>query len=146
MLGYGDYATRPGLTLLCTPGNDVESTTGMAGAGAHIQLFSTGLGTPTGNPVSPVVKVSSNTILSRKIEKDIIDVDAGTIITGDETVEEVGKKSWNRHHRAGQWSVPDQGNAIGSGRFYLLENRRFPVNEGWHTSGGFFSQKVLPII
>ncbi len=91
VLGYGDYATRPGLTLLCTPGNDVESTTGMAGAGAHIQLFSTGLGTPTGNPVSPVVKVSSNTILSRKM-KDIIDVDAGTIITGDETVEEVGEE------------------------------------------------------
>ena len=59
-----EYIKEAGLTLLCTPGNDVESTTAMAGAGANVMLFTTGLGTPTGNPVVPVVKLSSNTKLA----------------------------------------------------------------------------------
>ncbi len=88
-LSYPEYATRPGLNLLCTPGNDVEATTGMAAAGCTIQLFTTGLGTPTGNPVSPMVKISTNTSLSERMS-DIIDLDAGSIITGDKTVAEVG--------------------------------------------------------
>ena len=91
VLGYGGYVSKPGLTLLCTPGNDVESTTGIAGAGAQIQLFSTGLGTPTGNPISQVVKISSNTTLRKKMQ-DIIDLDAGPIITGEKTVEQVGEE------------------------------------------------------
>src|SRR5690606_36367630 len=53
---YPGVVTRPGLNLLCTPGNDVESTTAEVAAGANIVLFTTGLGTPTGNPVAPVVK------------------------------------------------------------------------------------------
>ena len=89
VLGYPEYATKAGLSLLCTPGNDVESTTGLAGAGANIILFTTGLGTPTGNPVSPVVKVSSNSQLAQKMP-DIIDFDAGPIINGQATIEEIG--------------------------------------------------------
>ncbi|MGS2761591.1 UxaA family hydrolase [Sinomicrobium sp. M5D2P9] len=81
VLDYGEYATREGLNLLCTPGNDVESTTGLAGSGANIILFSTGLGTPTGNPVCPVVKISSNSMLPQKM-KDIIDFDAGRLFSG----------------------------------------------------------------
>ena len=81
VLDYGEYVTKPGLNLLCTPGNDVESTTAMAGAGASIILFTTGLGTPTGNPVAPVIKISSNTKLAQKMP-DIIDVNAGTVIDG----------------------------------------------------------------
>ena len=80
-LGYPEYATEAGLTLLCTPGGDVESTTGLAGAGAKVILFSTGLGTPTGNPVAPVIKVSTNTSLARRLP-DLIDFDAGPIIAG----------------------------------------------------------------
>lgn len=91
VLDYGEYVTRPGLNLLCTPGNDVESTTAMAGAGASIILFTTGLGTPTGNPIAPVIKVSSNTKLAQRMP-DIIDVDSGTIIEGKETIEEVGER------------------------------------------------------
>lgn len=81
VLDYGEYATREGLNLLCTPGNDVESTTGLAGSGANMILFSTGLGTPTGNPVCPVVKISSNSMLPQKM-KDIIDFDAGRLFSG----------------------------------------------------------------
>ncbi len=88
VLDYGEYITRKGLSLLCTPGNDVESTTIMAGAGANIILFTTGLGTPTGNPVTPVIKVASNTELASKMS-DIIDIDAGAIINGKKSIKEV---------------------------------------------------------
>lgn len=91
VLDYGEYAKRPGLNLLCTPGNDVESTTAMAGAGATIMLFTTGLGTPTGNPVAPVIKVSSNSKLAHRMP-DIIDVDAGPVISGESTIEQMGEK------------------------------------------------------
>ncbi len=90
-LGYGQYATKTGLNLVCTPGNDVLATTGMAGAGATIQLFTTGLGTPTGNPISPMVKLSTNTRLAEKLP-EIIDIDCGPIIRGEKTVEEMGEE------------------------------------------------------
>lgn len=90
VLDYTEYIRRPGLTLLCTPGNDVESTTAMAGSGANIMLFTTGLGTPTGNPIVPVIKVSSNTKLAQKMP-DIIDIDCGSIISGEKKIEEVGE-------------------------------------------------------
>ena len=76
---------------MCTPGNDVESTTGLVGSGANIILFTTGLGTPTGNPAVPVVKISSNTSLYNKMN-DIIDFNTGTIIDGVATIESCGKE------------------------------------------------------
>ncbi len=91
VLDYGEYISELGLNLLCTPGNDVESTTAMAGSGATIVLFTTGLGTPTGNPVTPVIKISSNTELANKMS-DIIDIDTGAIITGEKTIEEMSEK------------------------------------------------------
>ncbi|MGY6743082.1 MAG: UxaA family hydrolase [Cecembia sp.] len=91
VLDYTEYATKPGLNLLCTPGNDVESTTAMAGSGANIILFTTGLGTPTGNPIAPVIKISTNTALAKKMP-DIIDVDTGGIITGEKTIENCGEE------------------------------------------------------
>ena len=90
-LGYGQYATQKGLNLVCTPGNDVLATTGMAGAGATVQLFTTGLGTPTGNPISPMVKLSTNTRLAQKLP-EIIDIDCGPIISGEKSVEEMGEE------------------------------------------------------
>lgn len=89
VLDYGEYVHKPGLNLLCTPGNDVESTTAMAGAGANLILFTTGLGTPTGNPITPVIKLSTNTKLARKMP-DIIDIDCGPIIAGEKTIEQMG--------------------------------------------------------
>jgi altronate hydrolase len=91
VLDYPEMVTKPGLNLLCTPGNDVESTTAEVASGANIVLFTTGLGTPTGNPVTPVIKLSSNTILFNKM-RDIIDINAGTIIEGDETIEQAGER------------------------------------------------------
>jgi altronate hydrolase len=94
VLDYPEKVTRPGLNLLCTPGNDVESTTAEVGSGANIVLFTTGLGTPTGNPIAPVVKIATNTILYNKM-RDIIDLDTGGIIAGEETIEEAGARILN---------------------------------------------------
>ena len=90
VLDYASPATRPGLNLLCTPGNDVESTTGLAGSGANLIAFTTGLGTPTGNPIAPVVKISSNHALAERLP-DLIDFDAGAVITGEQSVAEAGE-------------------------------------------------------
>ncbi|MFC3160790.1 altronate hydrolase [Chryseobacterium arachidis] len=87
VLDFTEYATKPGLNLLCTPGNDAECTTALVGSGATVVLFTTGLGTPMGNPISPVVKISSNTVLAEKMP-DIIDFNAGTVISGDKTIPE----------------------------------------------------------
>ncbi|HXW93655.1 MAG TPA: altronate dehydratase family protein [Terriglobales bacterium] len=89
VLDYPEYSTRPGLNLQCTPGNDVECVTAQVGAGASIVLFTTGLGTPTGNPIAPVVKISTNSELAKRME-DIIDIDTGPIVTGEQTQEEMG--------------------------------------------------------
>lgn len=91
ILDYTEYVKTPGLNLLCTPGNDVESTTGLAGSGANIILFTTGLGTPTGNPICPVIKVSTNHKLTNRMP-DIIDFNAGTVISGEDTIETCGDK------------------------------------------------------
>src|SRR4051794_2402323 len=94
VLDYPEKVSKPGLNLLCTPGSDIESTTAEVGAGANIVLFTTGLGTPTGNPVAPVLKLSTNTVLYNKM-KDIIDIDTGSIIDGDETIEQAGERILN---------------------------------------------------
>jgi altronate hydrolase len=91
VLDYPEKVTQPGLNLLCTPGSDVESTTAEVAAGANIVIFTTGLGTPTGNPVTPVIKVSTNTVLFEKMP-DIIDLNCGTVIEGTETIEAAGKR------------------------------------------------------
>ncbi|MCW5923734.1 MAG: altronate dehydratase [Saprospiraceae bacterium] len=91
VLDYPEKVAKPGLSLLCTPGNDVESTTAEVAAGATVVLFTTGLGTPTGNPIAPVVKVSSNSALARRMP-DIIDFDAGGIINGELTIEQAAEQ------------------------------------------------------
>ncbi len=94
VLDYGEYVSKSGLNLLCTPGNDVESTTAMVGSGANMVLFTTGLGTPTGNPITPVIKVSSNSELANKMS-DIIDIDTGAIIKGEKSIEEMADELLN---------------------------------------------------
>lgn len=91
VLDYTEKATKPGLSLVCTPGNDVEATTGKAASGANLILFTTGLGTPTGNPVCPTIKLSTNTALALRMP-DIIDIDCGPIVAGEKTIEEMGEE------------------------------------------------------
>lgn len=114
VLDYPARATTPGLNLLCTPGNDVECTTAQAAAGANIILFTTGLGTPTGNPVAPVLKLATNTPLAERMP-DTVDIDCGAVVRGEATLEEMGARildlvietASGRHitaaERLGQW-------------------------------------------
>ena len=91
VLDYTEPVIKAGLSLVCTPGNDVEATTGKAAAGATLILFTTGLGTPTGNPVCPVIKVATNSVLANKMS-DIIDIDCGPVISGEKSIEEMGEE------------------------------------------------------
>ena len=91
VLDYPEYSTEPGLNLQCTPGNDVECVTAQVGAGANVVLFTTGLGTPTGNPIAPVVKLSTNSLLGQKMP-DIIDIDTGPVISGQQTIQQMGEE------------------------------------------------------
>ncbi|NCI51621.1 altronate dehydratase [Sediminibacterium roseum] len=91
VLDYTEPALKPGLSLVCTPGNDVEATTGKAASGATLILFTTGLGTPTGNPVCPTIKVATNSALARRMG-DIIDINTGAIIEGEKTIEQMGEE------------------------------------------------------
>ncbi|MCU0340039.1 MAG: UxaA family hydrolase, partial [Spirosomaceae bacterium] len=82
---YTEISAERGLQLVCTPGNDVEATTGKTAAGATVILFTTGLGTPTGNPICPVMKVSTNSALAQRMS-DVIDFDCGPVVTGEQTI------------------------------------------------------------
>ena len=91
VLDYPERVTEPGLNLLCTPGNDVEAVTAQVGAGANVVLFTTGLGTPTGNPIAPVIKLATNSELAERMS-DIIDFDCGGIVRGEKTIEQTGEE------------------------------------------------------
>jgi altronate hydrolase len=90
VLDYPEYSSEPGLNLQCTPGNDVECVTAQVGAGANVVLFTTGLGTPTGNPIAPVIKLATNSALAQRMG-DIVDIDTGGIISGEKTIAQMGE-------------------------------------------------------
>jgi altronate dehydratase large subunit len=86
VVGYAAPITRKGLTVMDTPGLDVESVTGMVGGGAQLVVFTTGLGTPTGNPIAPVVKITGNARTARHMT-DNIDLDVSGIMDDSETLD-----------------------------------------------------------
>ena len=88
---YAGRVTRPGLTVMDTPGLDVESVTGMVGGGAQVVLFTTGLGTPTGNPIAPVIKITGNARTAQTMA-DNTDVDVSGILTDAETFEDAAAR------------------------------------------------------
>lgn len=90
VLDYTERVGEHGFYLLCTPGGDVESSTAEAGSGCTMIAFTTGLGTPTGNAVAPTIKISTNTALSKRMP-DIIDINAGTIVDGLDTIQTKGE-------------------------------------------------------
>jgi altronate dehydratase large subunit len=86
VVGYSAPIRRKGLTVMDTPGLDVESVTGMVGGGAQVVVFTTGLGTPTGNPIAPVIKITGNARTARQMA-DNIDLDVSGIMDDSETLE-----------------------------------------------------------
>jgi len=91
VLEYGEIPIGKGLYIMDTPGQDIESITGMLAGGATVVLFTTGRGTPTGSPIAPVIKITANKRTYTMME-DNIDLDASSIISGEETIEEVGHR------------------------------------------------------
>jgi altronate dehydratase large subunit len=86
VIGYASPIRRKGLTVMDTPGLDVESVTGMVGGGAQVVVFTTGLGTPTGNPIVPVIKVTGNSRTARQMA-DNIDLDVSGVIADTDTLD-----------------------------------------------------------
>lgn len=116
VLDYPEKVDKSGLNLLCTPGSDVESTTAVVGSGANVVLFTTGLGTPTGNPIAPVVKISTNTALFKRMP-DIIDINCGTIIEGEESIEQAAERMLEYVIRAASGEVIPKAVGLGQDDF-----------------------------
>jgi altronate dehydratase large subunit len=88
---YAQRPTKKGLVWMDTPGHDIEQLTGMVAGGAQVVLFTSGRGTPTGSPIAPVIKIASNTRMFETMQENM-DLNAGTVIDGTESVESVGKR------------------------------------------------------
>jgi len=93
VLEYAEIPSGKGLHMMDTPGQDIESITGMVAGGAQIVLFTTGRGTPTGCPIAPVIKITGNPGTFALMEENI-DINAGTIIQGMQSIEEAGERIW----------------------------------------------------
>jgi altronate hydrolase len=116
VLDYPEYMSEAGLNLQCTPGNDVECVTAQVGAGANVVLFTTGLGTPTGNPVAPVVKISTNSQLAARMP-DIIDIDTGKIISGEKSIQQMGEEMLDRIIQIASGEVKTSAELLGQDDF-----------------------------
>lgn len=93
-----EYAVHPdmqGLVIMDTPGNDVEQMVGMTAAGCQVAAFTTGRGTPTGSPIIPVIKIATNSHTATRMA-DNIDVNAGLILEGQETLRSMGRLIYDR--------------------------------------------------
>jgi altronate dehydratase large subunit len=86
VVGYAATIRQKGLTVMDTPGLDVESVTGMVGGGAQVVVFTTGLGTPTGNPIAPVIKITGNARTARQMA-DNMDLEVSGIMSDTETLD-----------------------------------------------------------
>jgi altronate dehydratase large subunit len=92
--GVLQYAEEPpgrGLYIMDTPGQDVYSVTGMVAGGAQCVLFSTGRGTPIGNPIAPVIKITANAQTAERMS-DHIDFCAAPLLEGSVTLDELGDR------------------------------------------------------
>jgi altronate dehydratase large subunit len=91
LIDYAQIPTQKGLVWMDTPGHDIEQLTGMVAGGAQVVLFTSGRGTPTGSPIAPVIKIATNTAMFEKM-RDNMDLNAGTIIQGVESIDSVGHR------------------------------------------------------
>ena len=93
-----DYAERidtPGFGFMDTPGYDPISMTGLVSGGCNVGVFTTGRGSVYGCKPAPCIKVATNTALYNWMEEDM-DLNAGTIMDGTETIQEVGVRLFEK--------------------------------------------------
>jgi altronate dehydratase large subunit len=90
VLEYADIPVKKGLHVMDTPGQDIESVSGMVAGGAQVIIFTTGRGTPTGNPLAPVIKITGNGKTFERM-KDNIDINVAGVVAGTQTIKEAGQ-------------------------------------------------------
>lgn len=104
-LAYGEAPSGKGLYVMDTPGQDIESITGLLAGGAQVAIFTTGRGTPTGSPIAPVIKITGNARTYQMME-DNIDIDASSVLSGDETIDQVGQRIFEEIIKAANGHLP----------------------------------------
>ena len=95
MYDYAEPIEAKGLCFMDTPGNDPVSMTGLVSGGCNVGVFTTGRGSVYGCKPSPCIKVATNTPMYNWMEEDM-DINAGTILDGTETVEQVGRRIYDK--------------------------------------------------
>ena len=123
--GTTDYADPPatkGLHLMQGPGYDQESTPGLIGAGAQIVVFTTGRGPTIGNAIAPVLKLASNTPIFERMSHDL-DLSAGSVIDGTETIEEVGERVFDHVLACASGEVQAKAEETGHREFQVWAER-----------------------
>jgi altronate dehydratase large subunit len=111
VIGYAEQVPGPGLYIMDTPGQDIEQMVGMVAGGANLVAFTTGRGTPTGSAVAPCLKISTNSQIAERCP-DLIDLDAGRILSGEATLESMGRE------------IRERLVAVANGELTMSEHRR----------------------
>jgi altronate dehydratase len=108
---YGQTPKQRGLHLMQGPGYDQESTPGLVAAGATVVVFTTGRGSTMGNAIVPVIKLASNTPIFQRMSGDL-DLSAGGIIDGTESIDEVGERVFEYVRRVADGEIQSKAEVV----------------------------------